>query len=1051
MENYRFERVNKICEDLGALTVVQSVSIPEFQMKPGFFLTPAQADADSTPWQKFNAASDIWPGPDAHYWFRAEVVVPESFDKKPLWFNFVTQVTFWDAVNPQFLLFVNGEITQGLDTNHQEVKITDCAKAGDRYVIDLQAYTGRDNDHNKGSTANLRLSGCMMEVDAAVQACYYNLNVPNRIVSRLDKNNQSRIKLQLALEKAINLLDLRVPYSKEFYDSIDACNAFLKEEIYTNLAGSDEVIATCIGHTHIDVAWWWTVSQSREKVVRSFSTVLKLMEEYPDYKFMSSQPQLYQFVKERYPELFEKIKARVAEGRWEPEGGMWVEADCNVTSGESLVRQFLHGKQFFRNEFGKENKILWLPDVFGYSAALPQIMKKSGIEYFMTTKIAWNQFNKLPVDTFWWKGIDGSEIFTHLITTQDEHQPEDSFYTTYNGQLDPVCLMRGWERYQHKDLNNDILVCYGFGDGGGGPTRKMVETGVRMEAGITGSPKVRMEKSETYFKELYARVANNKDLPKWVGELYLEYHRGTYTSMARNKRSNRKCELLWQDVEFFSILASILGVPYDAKEIHDSWETILLNQFHDILPGSSIKEVYEVTKVEYEALEKRGHELIEEKLAAIAGAINAKKDDLVVFNTLSFDRSDDITVSAEGYENVTSFKLPCGCTVPVQRTTDGKLVFSNVTIPAKGYKVLAPCTDPIKPEAKTVIHTLNDIETPYYRIQLNNARQFVSIFDKEANREVLRKGGLGNVLRVYEDKPIYYDNWDIEIYYTQKSWVVDDLLSSEWIENGPVRLVLRNKYKFCDSIIDQDIIFYTNSRRIDFKTHVDWKQHQLLLKTEFEVDVNANEATYDIQFGSLKRPAHKNTSWDGAKFEVCGHKWADLSEGGYGVSILNDCKYGHDIHDGKMTLTLIKSGIVPNPTTDQEEHWFTYAILPHEGDYNEAFVQHEAYCLNVPAYVFRMTKDGDESLPFASLFTVDAPNVIAETVKRAEDGSGVIVRMYEDHNRRTQVTMNWNVPVARMVECDLIENEIGTPVENTDSLSFEIKPFEIKTFKVTLK
>ena len=284
----------------------------------------------------------------------------------------------------------------------------------------------------------------MMEVDAAVQACYYNLNVPNRIVSRLDKNNQSRIKLQLALEKAINLLDLRVPYSKEFYDSVDACNAFLKEEVYTNLAGSDEVIATCIGHTHIDVAWWWTVSQSREKVVRSFSTVLKLMEEYPDYKFMSSQPQLYQFVKERYPELFEKIKARVAEGRWEPEGGMWVEADCNVTSGESLVRQFLHGKQFFRNEFGKENKILWLPDVFGYSAALPQIMKKSGIEYFMTTKIAWNQFNKLPVDTFWWKGIDGSEIFTHLITTQDEHQPEDSFYTTYNGQLDPVCLMRGW-------------------------------------------------------------------------------------------------------------------------------------------------------------------------------------------------------------------------------------------------------------------------------------------------------------------------------------------------------------------------------------------------------------------------------------------------------------------------------------------------------------------------------------------------------------------------------------------------------------------------------
>lgn len=1049
MENYRFERVQKILGDIGGMTTVQSFPITSFMMKPGFYLNPAEADAAAEAWREFNSNTDIWSGPDEHYWFRTEITVPESFDNKPLWLSFITQATFWDAVNPQFLLFVNGEVTQGLDINHSEVNVTACAKAGDKYVIDLQAYTGRDNDHYKGSTANLRLYGNVMEIDPEVQALFYNIQVPNRIVERLDRDDKSRIKLQLALEKAINILDLRKPHSEGFYASVRECNAFLKEEIYTKLAGEDDVIATCIGHTHIDVAWWWTVEQTKEKAVRSFSTVLKLMEEYPEYKFMSSQPQLYAFVKERYPEVYARIKARIEEGRWEPEGGMWVEADCNVTSGESLVRQFLHGKKFFKEEFGKENKILWLPDVFGYSAALPQIMKKSGIEYFMTTKIAWNQFNKLPVDTFWWKGIDGTEIFTHLITTQDAHQPDDSFYTTYNGNLDAISVMRAWERYQQKEFNNDVLICYGHGDGGGGPTRKMVETGVRMQSGITGAPKVRMESSRKYFEELYDRAAGNKHLPKWVGELYLEYHRGTYTTMARNKRSNRKCELLWQDVEFFSILASILGVPYDAEEIYKSWEVILLNQFHDILPGSSIKEVYEVTKVEYEALEKRAHEIIEEKTAAIAKAIDAKKDDLVVFNSLSFARKDEVKVVAAGYEGVTAFKDAEGALHPVQRTVEGDLLISDAVIPAKGYAVLTPVKDELDPANGITIKSLGEIETPFYQIKLNNLGQFTSIFDKENGRELLKAGGLGNVLRVYEDKPIYYDNWDIEIYYNQKSWVVDELKSAEWIENGPVRIVLRLTYTFCDSDIVQDVIFYTKSRRIDFKTWVDWKQHQLLMKTEFDLDINASEATYDIQFGSLKRPTHSNTSWDAAKFEVCGHKWADLSEGGYGVTMLNDCKYGHAIHEGKMTLSLIKSGILPNPTTDQEQHWFTYAILPHAGDYNAANVQKEAYCLNVPAVSVRMAEDGDGSLGLTSLFTLSAANVVAETVKRAEDGSGIIVRMYEDHNTRTNVTLNWNGEAKRIVECDLMENEIGEASDNAASYTFTIKPFEIKTFKIS--
>lgn len=1046
MENYRYERVGRICEDLEALMTVQSAPILGWKMKKGFFLTPEQADQSEIPWEDFDPEHDFWPGPDTHYWFRAVVTVPESFDKKPFWLSFATQVQFWDAVNPQFLLFLNGEVIQGLDINHQEVRLTDKAKAGETIQVDLQAYTGRDNDHNHGTTANLRLFASMLEIDEAITDCYYNLMVPNKIAGRLDKENQSRLKLQLALEKAVNLLDLRVAYSREFYDSVKECNKFLKNEVYKKLAGSDDVIATCIGHTHIDVAWWWTVEQTREKVVRSFSTVLKLMEEYPDYKFMSSQPQIYKFVKERYPEIFEKIKKRVKEGRWETEGGMWLEADCNVTSGESMVRQFLHGKKFFKDEFGKDNKILWLPDVFGYSAALPQIMKKSGIDYFMTTKIAWSQFNKLPCDTFWWKGIDGSEVFTHLITTQDEGQAEDSFFTTYNGNLNPVSVMRAWDRYQQKEFNNDVLISYGYGDGGGGPTRKMIETGVRMEAGITGAPKVRMETARTYFDEMYDRIGNDPSLPRWVGELYLEYHRGTYTSMARNKRANRKCELLWQDVEFFSVFGELVGLPYDKQEIYDAWENILLNQFHDILPGSSVKEVYEVTKVEYAHLEQRARELIEERIKAIASAVKARPGDLVLFNSLSFDRHDAAAISAEGFEGVTGFIDGAGSRLPVQTGADGKLVFRPETVPAKGWAVFTPCKEAVAAE-NTIRIQGNTVETPYYTVTLDKAGQFTGLFDKEAGREVLKPGQKGNALRVYEDKPIYYDNWDIDIFYKQKSWAADDVQSMEWVEKGPVRAVLKITRKFLESTIVQKVIFYADSRRIDFDTYVDWKQHQLLMKTEFPVEINAYEATYDIQFGNLKRPAHTNTSWDAAKFEVCGHKWADLSESGYGVALMNDCKYGYGITEGKMTLSLIKSGIQPNPTTDQEEHWFTYSLYPHMGDYNAANVQKEAYCLNVPVYGAKAAS-GTATVETVSLLTVDAGDVIVETVKESEAGDGVIVRMYENQNKRTDAVLRWHRPFLKAVECDLMENETGAPISGGQEISFTIKPFEIKTYKI---
>ena len=971
-----------------------------------------------------------WYGPDKHYWFRADVIVPPELDGKPLWMHVCTQIDEWDdAKNPQFLLFVNGVVTQGIDMNHRDVLMDRCAKAGTQYRLEMQAYTGILH-------TEFNLIVDLREVDPAITALYYDMVVPLQAFPRLDPDSKARHDLERVLNEAVNLLDLRTPYNDSFYASVDEARRYLDKALYTDLAGNDEVIASCIGHTHIDVAWWWTVAQTREKVCRSFATVLKLMDEYPNYKFMSSQPQLYFFLKERYPELYEQVKKRVAEGRWEPEGGMWVEADCNLTSGESLVRQFLYGKRFFKEEFDLDNRILWLPDVFGYSGALPQIMKKCGIDYFMTTKLAWNQFDKMPYDTFRWRGIDGTEILTHLVTTLGVGQDEKDFFTTYNGMLHPDAIIGGWHRYQQKDINNDILISYGYGDGGGGPTRAMLETSLRMEKGIEGLPKVRQAFSRTFFDELNERVSGSRRLPTWEGELYFEYHRGTLTSMARNKRSNRKAELHMMDLELLSVLAA-KEVPYPAEAIDRLWHGILLNQFHDILPGSSIHEVYEVTKREYEQMEEEIGKLRDERLAALTPA----GEGITVFNTTGFARNDVVEL---GKCTAAALSDGEGHVYPVQQTENGAVVYVE-SLPAKGRRTFAPAAAPAAAERFVLGADGHTLETPFYAVRFDENGQIAGLFDKENRREVLQAGKTGNLLRVFEDKPIYYDNWDIDIYYTEKFWDVTDLKEFRWTETGPVRATLHIERAFSNSTIAQDIHFYADTRRIDFVTTVDWHEHQHLLKVQFPINVHTDEATFEIQYGNLTRKTHTNTSWDKARFESCGQKWADLSEGHYGVSLLNDCKYGHSVKDSCVSLTLIKSGIEPNPTTDQETHHFTYAIYPHAETWRAAGTVREAYFLNQPALAVAGGVPGDSF----SLAFCDAPNVVVETVKQAEDGDGVIVRMYESENALTETVLHWGLPFASAESCDCLEQPDGEPVAVEDgSVRFTIKPYEIKTLRI---
>lgn len=1041
---YLLERIERICNEIAKNVYRSEISLENYMYIDGnYHNIDLIKDAPKDGWREFKSG-DLWGGKDCHGWFKCSLEVPKNLEGKVIALNFHTFDEGWDATNPQFILYVNGEEIQGLDINHREVILTHNAVTGTRYDIDLHAYAGMLAD--KKAT----LHGKLVEIDMGSRELYWNLKVPVDVCKELDKEDKNRIDMIIVLNEAINLIDLRRPKSKEYDESVKEANDFLEEKFYGELCGHEDVIATCVGHTHIDVAWLWTVAQTREKVARSFSTVLKLMEEYPEYIFMSSQPQLYKMLKEDHPKIYEKVKKKIEEGVWEPEGSMWLEADCNVTSGESLVRQILYGKRFFKEEFSIDNKILWLPDVFGYSAALPQILKKSNIDYFMTTKIAWNQFNKIPNDTFMWKGIDGSEVLTHFITTTGPGQDRESHFTTYNGHIQADAIMGSWRRYQNKNINNDVLVSFGWGDGGGGATIEMLENGRRLAKGIPGAPKVKMGTSLEYFKRLEEKVSGNKELKRWVGELYLEYHRGTYTSMARNKRDNRKCENLYTAAEKLNSLSMILGNEYPQENINNSWEKVLLNQFHDIIPGSSIKEVYDVTEVEYKELLENVDNLIENSMENILSEINIKERSIVVSNTLGFERNDIAT-----FEIPKDIKNPSlidenDLEIVCQKIDENKAIFFAKAIPANGYKSFR-IIEATKEINEVVKLSKKEAENKFFKITLDNQGQITSFINKESNREILKDGAIGNEIQAFEDKPMCFDNWDIDIYYKEKMWKMNDVQSIEVIEQGPVRSTLNIERKFLESKIIQKIHIYKDIERIDFETYVDWKEKDVLVKVAFPVEINAKEATYEIQYGSVTRPTHNNTSWDVAAFEVCGHKWADLSEGDFGVSLLNDSKYGYDIKDGNMRLTLLKSTCDPNPDADKEEHFFTYSIYPHTGTWKEAKTVNQAYQLNTPLFTKVCEENKGVLDDKLSLASVNKDNVMIEVIKKAEDSDDLIIRLYEFHNKRTNVDLSFFKNIESAVECNLLEDNLSSVNINENSINFIIKPFEIKTLKVRLR
>jgi alpha-mannosidase len=856
------------------------------------------------------------------------------------------------------------------------------------------------------------------------------------------------------IESSLEALDFHATYGSPDVRKASTVLADGLQKMHESGYAATDIAVYLTGNSHIDVTWLWTLAETRFKMGRTTATALRMMEQYPYYRFAQSQAQLYDFLRIDYPDLFARVAEQISAGRWEIAGATWVEPDCNVSGGEALVRQILYAQKFWSEHFGREARTLWLPDTFGYSSALPQICSKSGLASFVTQKLTWNDVNPFPHGHFYWEGIDGSRI-------------RCTFPQIYVTRTFPEDISRSYSRNPSRDNVPAVLFLYGYGDGGGGPVPEDIEIGARLET-MPAFPRCTFSKAEDAIERINERAdgvatTRNREIPVWRGELYLEFHRGTLTTHARMKRSNRRSERALREAEIWSsIAAARSGLEYPADDLESAWKKVLLNQFHDTVPGTSIPAVY-----------PKAHALYEEVFDVAARCTAAAFDRLVerevrddtsfaVANCLSWPVTEWVEVTIPQSEKPLLIVDQDGSPIPCQvvRTAPGTRTLGfEATGPALGFSTYRLKTGKSDfPDLEAGSHFL---DSPLFRVSFNKDGTLASVFDKTLGRELLE--GPGNELQTFDDRPDHWEAWNLSESFEHSRLDLFELESMTVGERGPARASMRLVFVTrAGSRLEQDVVVYRTIPRIDFVTRIDWKEQRVLLKTAFPLAIHANRATYEIQFGSIERPTHRNTSWDAAKFEVCGHTWADLSEATAGVSLLNDSRYGHDAHDNVLRLTLLRNAAHPDPRcptpsylfpgqedevvfTDTGVHELRYALHPHAGDWRDSTVP-QAHSLNSPLQVLGKTPEGLRPA------TVSDPAVVIETIKRAEDGRGLILRVYEAHGGRRPVTVNLPFSISEVTPVDLMERDAPEegPVDRTASggITFTILPYEIRSFRI---
>ncbi|MCE0497764.1 MAG: alpha-mannosidase [Methylacidiphilales bacterium] len=944
------------------------------------------------------------PGWSTH-WFRVDYAIPSAWKGREVLLHFDS--------SSEGCVWQNGVPLQGLTSYNwgpQDVRsyftLTRGAKGGERGTIYVEVainglfgLSDGGGKTQKDSLGHLRHARLVTR-DHAVWDLLWDFTVIKELAEHLPADGPHQGHALAVANEITNAVTLGDPKT---YPAGRA----LAKKFFAAHNGDRNHHVSAIGHAHIDTAWLWPLAETRRKCYRTFSTAVRMMDDYPEYKFSCSQAQQMAWIKAQHPALFAKIKAKVKTGQFVPVGGTWIEPDCNIPGGESLARQFLLGQRFFKKEFGSICREFWNPDVFGYSGALPQVIRGAGIRFFLTQKLCWNQFNKPTSSTFLWEGIDGTSVLTHF-------PPSD----TYNSLANIQEILMHYTNFKDKDRANESMMLFGFGDGGGGPTEEMLERLRRMKD-VPGLPDVTIRNSQDFFARCEKDLA---DPLVWKGELYMEGHRGTYTTQAANKRDNRRSEEALHDVEFLAALAFLFkGARYPQAEINKLWELVLLNQFHDIIPGSSINEVYKDSAKDYaEVLGSTA------KLRAAAAARllpNETKNGahVLALNTLSWPRREVAKVPGVG--------------------------LTLVNAPAYGYAVARPQTATQHPVSLRKSASGFTLENSLVRGKFDAQGRLTGYLDKRHHRECIEPGARGNQFVLFEDKPHWYDAWDVDIYHLEKRRNVGAVKKVRVVESGPLRATVEIELEISPACsLTQRISLCAESPRLDFDTRVSWRENEQFLKVEFPLALRCDHATYEIQFGHLRRPTHYNTTWDLARFEVSAHRWADLSEPNFGVALLNDSKYGYACHGNVLGLSLLRSPKSPDAQADMGNHHFRYALYPHAGGPQLGGVVAEAAAFNQPLRVYS-TSAAPQSQGY---FSLDNPAVVLDTVKKAEDSGDLIVRLYESQGAHQTATLTVPGRLKKAVRADLLETE-GKPLpaaKNKVRLAF--RPFELLTIKLSL-
>ncbi|MFD7753123.1 alpha-mannosidase [Streptomyces sp. NPDC059757] len=990
------------------------------------------AEAMKGTYEPFTTGTE-WGSPWSTSWFRLEGTVPEAWEGRHV--EVVVDPGF-SGQGPGFqaegmLYDAEGVPLKGIHPHNRHLTVSASAAGGEPVSLLLEAaanpavlehgfeptplgdiLTAGDRPLYRFASADLAV------LDEEVWHLVLDIEVLSELMHELPADRSRRHEILRALERMLDALDLH-----DVAGTAAAGRAELAGALSRPASASAHRISAA-GHAHIDSAWLWPLRETVRKASRTFANVTALAQDYPELVFACSQAQQYAWVRDHQPHIWERIKRAVADGQWAPVGSMWVESDANMPGGEALARQIVHGKRFFEQELGVETQEIWLPDSFGYTAAFPQLARLAGVKWFLTQKLSWNQTNKMPHHTFWWEGIDGTRVFTHF-------PPVD----TYNANFHARQLAHAEKNFADKGRATRSLVPFGWGDGGGGPTREMLEKARRLRD-LEGSPRVEIEKPSAFFaaaEEEYAEQA-----PVWSGELYLELHRATYTTQAKTKQGNRRSEHLLREAELWATAAALRapGYAYPYETLDRVWKTVLLHQFHDILPGSSIAWVHREARDTYEQVRAELADLVAEAVTELGAA-----DGLVALNSSPYDRSQVIELDAEA-----SAVLPSGAQVqPLDEWRTA--VFARS--PGLGAGLLDGSAVPER-EAVTS-RTADDgfvLDNGLLRVTVDRDGLIAAVRDLDAHREVIAPGHRANLLQLHPDHPNHWDAWDIDRHYRRSRTDLTDAESVELVEEGPLRTAVRVVRTFGRSRIVQEIRLAAGSRQVDIETEVDWQESEKVLKAAFPLDVHAERSTAEIQFGHVHRATHDNTGWDAARFEICAHRWLRVAEPGYGIAVLNDSTYGHDVtrtpHESGLAttvrLTLLRAPHSPDPETDLGTHRFRYALAP-GAEVTDAVRAGLALNLPLRAAVAPVVP---------SLITTGHPAVTVESVKLAEDRSGdVIVRLYESAGGRAMTTLQVGFPVVQAQITDLLERPLHEATADEHGLVVALRPFQILTLRLT--